>query len=107
MGRIGDRDKLIMFQRAVKTRDSIGAVVPSWTNLAQLWSSFKPLPGKEIFNNNAQREVSTRQAIVNTLYVGSLTTADRAVVDGQAWDIVSIRELGRRSELEFAVERRE
>ena len=82
-----------------ESRNAYGESVRSWSTLATVWASVRPMRGDESFA--AGREVAEREAVFRIRYRGDVTPAMRLDYDGAKWDILHIAEIGRREGLDI------
>lgn len=94
--RAGKLDRRITIQRASIAASGSGEPVETWADLATVWAQARPVRGEERF--------ATRQLVgtaVMTFYMRyrsdlAITVKDRISYDGKTWDILDVREVGRR-----------
>jgi SPP1 family predicted phage head-tail adaptor len=102
--RIGRRDKRVTLQRFTATPNAYNELEKSWQDLDTVWAHLKTQSGKEALS--AGQELASTTVVFNIRFK-ALTTQDRVLHNGQAYDIESLHELGRRKELELICTRRE
>lgn len=103
MLRSGRRDREIVVQRnGGNTKDSIGFPQASWAEFWSGWAEYIPMNGAELLKS--KREVGVQLAKFVTLYISGVTEKDRVVYDGQNWDILFVREIGRREGTEITAQ---
>ncbi len=103
MIRAGNFDRLIRFERNTPaTIDSIGAPVAVWAKLREAWAKVSPVSGAETFKS--AKELSSRVSLFYCHYFAGLTAKDRISYDGLKWDILGIKEIGRRELLEITAQ---
>ena len=85
-------DRSITLEQATERRDSRGGVTLTWDPTATVWASAKPVPANEGYSSEQLREV---QMIDFTLRRLDVTTAWRVLYKNQAFDILSVVEIGR------------
>lgn len=99
----GQRDKRITFQRAVRTRSSLGTpTAGAWSDLGARWA-------KVLYGSGAERrQAATEQAVQPATFrvladtlTRSIIATDRISFDGLVWDITNISPIGRPAEIEF------
>lgn len=99
----GQRDKRITFQRATRTRSSLGtATAGAWGDIGARWAKVLYGSGSERRAASVEQAVqpATFRVLADTLTRGILTT-DRIAFDGLVWDITNIAPIGSPSEIEF------
>ena len=92
-------DRIVELQERRVTRDSSGGEIESWAEIGKAWANVKPDGVSEDFDNNANRAIALRKAIIRMRWRADVEEASRVVFDGFAWDIQGISELGYRREL--------
>jgi len=102
MIRAGRLDRKITIERKTTTTDSIGGVVETWATWKTAWSEVVPVSGREALRFN--RPTASRVSKFVIRYLSGLTEKDRIVHDSQNWDVIYIREIGRREGLEVIAE---
>lgn len=103
MIRAGRFDRLIRFERNTPTGDdSIGTPVAAWAKLRDAWAAMNQISGTETFKSG--KELSSRVSTFTVHYFEGLTAADRISYDSKKWDILTIREIGRRELLEITAQ---
>ena len=55
-------DRIITIQQLSVTRDSFGADVETWVDLAQVWASFTPQSAREQFRNESNIDPSLQHS---------------------------------------------
>jgi head-tail adaptor len=101
--RAGKLDRSITIQRNVESKSSTGAVTSAWTNLATALRAEK-VDGAI---DETARTFGEAERIAMTFRIRfvDVTTADRVIYEGAAFDLVGITEIGRRRGLELRCER--
>lgn len=74
-------------------QDSYGQPSGSWSTYAVRWAEKIDKAGREFFSGGP---VSEAECLFKTYYVDGLTTAMRISYGGEYYDILGIRELGRK-----------
>ncbi|EKE68694.1 phage head closure protein [Oceanibaculum indicum] len=93
----GKLDRRLRIERKAVSRDAYLAEVVSWQEVATVWASKRDLSGREFFAADAvQSEVTTEITIRWRAGIGPEL---RLVLDGAAYDIESVTEIGRREGL--------
>lgn len=96
MGRRGNYDRLVRFERAATVRTAIGTIEQGeWTLIQEAWA-------KLLFGTGAERrEAAATEAsqsatfrVTSTAALRGVTERDRIVMAGRAWQIVSISPVG-------------
>ena len=78
-------DRIITIQQLSVTRDSFGAEVETWVDLAQVWASFTPQSAREQFRNESNIIQASNTAAFRIRYRDDLTEDMRIVHDGHEW----------------------
>lgn len=99
--RAGKLDRRIIIERASVTALPSGEPVESWSPIATVWAQARPVRGDERFA--ARQLVGTAVMTFHMRYRAdlALTVKDRIIYDGKTWDILDIREIGRRVVMEI------
>lgn len=100
--RAGKLDRTITIQRAVETVAPSGDAVPEWSNIATG-------PAEVLHRTSTEFTAAFGEAGKDAIgfrirYLAGLTLADRVLFDGQAFNLVEIKEIGRRRGLELRCE---
>ena len=101
--RAGTLDRTISIQRATSTVAPAGTVSEAWATVAIVRAELVSLGATE--QSAAFGEAETVGLVLRTRYLAGLTTADRVLLDGEAFNLKAIVEIGRRRGLELRIER--
>ncbi|MEW9838092.1 phage head closure protein [Mesorhizobium marinum] len=101
--RAGKLDRTITIQRAAETVAASGAVSSAWSDLATVRAAIVQSSAVEFIR--AYGEAEETGTVFRIRYVAGLTLNDRVVLDGQAFNLVEMKEIGRRRGLELRCER--
>lgn len=82
-------DTPVTLQRRTAGQDAAGQPVEGWEDVAQVWADFRVLSGLEAIKADALTSVT--KASCRVRYREDLTPDMRAMVSGEAWQIVSIQ----------------
>lgn len=85
-GRLNTR---VTLQRRTAGQDAAGQPIDSWTDIGPVWADFRVLSGLEAIKADALTSVT--KASCRVRYREDLTPDMRAMVAGEAWQIVSIQ----------------
>ncbi len=86
--KIGELRHRITIQESVASRDSFGAEILSWVDLAIVWAMVSPVSGKEYFAfQQINAEVSTK---ITMRYRPSITPKMRVLFENRVLEIDSI-----------------
>lgn len=91
---------MILLERATEVVSG-GMPVQTWSSLATVRGKATFETGKEMFQS--QQTFSARRALLLIRWRPDVRVTDRATLDGQRWNIESVREVGRRVALELMV----
>ena len=90
----GDLDRRITFERAIGTTDDLGGEVHNWGEHATVWAQVLPISDGERWRAaEVAASVTTRFRI---RWGAGVTVEDRIAYDGRIYDIVGVKEIGRR-----------
>ena len=78
------------------TRDTFGSEVVSWIDVDRVWADVRQTGASEKYDNEAEREVGTRNAAIRIRFRNDVDESMRLLYDGLNWDIEGINELGYR-----------
>lgn len=97
--RAGSLDRVITVQRQADTVNDYGQVVSSWGSIATLRAQLVQSSTAEFMKGFG---AGTETAVVfRCRFLAGVTAADRVAYDGRIFNIVEIKELGRREGLEL------
>lgn len=97
--RAGKRDRQITIQRPALTNNAFNEQVETWSDLATVWAQQLPSRGGERI---AAQEIYGQSVMTFRIrYRADLTVSDRIVCQGRIWNILDIREIGRRVGIEI------
>lgn len=101
-------DRKITLERFNYTTDSgSGEQVKTWSALATVWASKRDVSDSErVASAEVSAEIGTRFQIRWDSSWSDLNPKDRVVYDGRTYDIVGVKELGRREGLEISAKAR-
>ncbi len=101
----GERDQLIVFERATVTVDDYGGETPAWALYASAWAQVRRGTGQE--RREASQEVGSQAATFVTDWNPTLEAVeirDRIVYRADAWDITDVAPDGNK-EIQFTAVR--
>lgn len=93
MSGAGDLDRRISIERKTLI-DNGYEETEAWAPVATLWASYSAISDGERFSAGADRADITARFRVR--YRADITTKDRVSYAGQSFDIVAVKEVGRR-----------
>lgn len=103
----GKLDRKIILQRFTETRDSYNEPVKTWATLATRSASYEPISDGERFRaSETAANASARFVIRYSATVADLNPKDRLTYNGDTYEIVHVKELGRREGLEITANAR-
>lgn len=105
--RAGKLDRRIVLQRFTETRDEYNEPVQTWATLATRWASYEPLSDGEKFSaSETAAEASARFVIRYSTAVRDLNPKDRLMFEGVTYQIIRVKEIGRREGIEITTSAR-
>jgi SPP1 family predicted phage head-tail adaptor len=100
--RAGRLDRRITIERATETRDAFNNPVLAWGPLATVWASVEHIRDSERWSaQEVGAAVQMRFQIRYSQAVADVNPKDRLTYEGREFDIVAVKELGRREGLEL------
>lgn len=100
--RAGKLDRRVTILRATVTTDDFGGETATWADLATVAAEKLPVRDAErVAAAQTGASVTDRFRIRWSQAVSGLTTRDQLSCDGRLYDIVAIKEIGRREGLEI------
>lgn len=100
--RAGKLDRKIILQRSTETRDDYNEPVKSWTTLATRSASYEPLSDGERFRaGETAANASARFVIRYGSTVSDLNPKDQLVFEGVTFQILHVKQVGRREGIEI------
>jgi SPP1 family predicted phage head-tail adaptor len=99
----GKMDRRITLERFTETVDQFNEPVKAWGALATRWASYEPISDGERFRaGETAATASARFVIRHSATVADLNPKDRLTFDGAAWQILHVKEIGRREGIEIS-----
>lgn len=103
--RPGDLDRQVLIESLTTGQDSVGDVTETWAEVATVWAAKRDVGGREYFDAaQVNAEVTT---VFKIYHRDDVTPTCRLTCDGEVYDIVNIKELGRREGLEIMATRQD
>ena len=100
--RAGKLDRSIILQRFTSTLDAYNEPVLTWATLATRSASYEPLSDGERFRaGETAANASARFVIRYSTEVATVNAKDRLTFDGDTYEIVNVKETGRREGIEI------
>lgn len=97
-------DRRIAIQRATAVRNEFGEDILTWATLAEVWAAVEPVSDGERWRAaEVAAHVTTRFRI---RWGWDVTVQDRVLYDGREYDIVGVKEIGRREGQELTASAR-
>jgi SPP1 family predicted phage head-tail adaptor len=98
----GPLDRKIILQRFTSTLDEYNEPVKTWSTLATRSASYEPLSDGERFRaGETAANASARFVIRWSSAVSTLNPKDRLQYEGETWQILHVKEIGRREGIEI------
>lgn len=95
-------DRKIVLQRFTETRDAFNEPVKTWATLATRSASYEPIRDGERFRaSETAADASARFVIRYSATVADLNPKDRLTFNGDTYEIVNVKEIGRREGIEI------
>lgn len=95
----GTLDRRITLQAFTSSRDPItNELIEDWDDVVTVWAKVSSASGREFAAGNVP--IAERRAVF-TIRFRAVSQIDRVSYDGEIWEIVDIREIGRREGLEL------
>lgn len=103
----GKRDRRLKLQRAHTQKNSLNEDVHTWVTLATVWAEKLDVSdGERVQAAEVGANLTTRFRILYSSTVADLNPRDRCVLGTLVFDIVGVKELGRREGLEITANAR-
>jgi SPP1 family predicted phage head-tail adaptor len=97
--RAGKLDRRLTIQRKAVTTSPSGEEIETWSDVAVVWGEARPVPGDEKFGD--QQLIASSLMTFRIRWRTDLVVTDRISYWNKIWDILDIREIGRREGLEI------
>ena len=99
----GKLDRRVTLQPRLLTKDGFNADVESWPDGLTVWASYEPVKdGERLRAAETAATITARFQIRWSPDVVGLSEIDRLSFDGRSFDIVAVKEIGRREGLEIS-----
>lgn len=86
--KIGKLKHRVTIQEYTTTRDSFGAEIEAWVDIATVWASVEPLTGREYFQmQQINTEISTK---VTMRFKAGVTVKMRLIYNNRIFEIISL-----------------
>lgn len=100
--RAGKLDRIITVQRFESTVDDYGTPVETWTDVATVRAQKVQASTEEFIEGQGATDDTV--IIFRTRWLDGVTNADRVVHDGENFNVMETKEIGRRKGLELRCE---
>ena len=101
-GTAGKRDRKVKLERYGETRDQWNNPILGWTLISRVWASKTDVSDTERLRAaEVGSTLTTRFVIRWNKKVADFNTKDRLTCEGLAYDVVGVKELGRREHIEI------
>lgn len=100
----GKLDRRVTIERATVVLDDFGGEVTTWTALATVWASYEPVSDGEKWR--AAEVAATVTARFRIRWGFDVKVTDRLIFDGRVFDIIGVKEIGRREGQEITTSAR-
>lgn len=98
----GGRNRRLTLQRALVSLDDFGGETRTWGTLGTVWAATRDLSsGERERMSEISSEVTVRFTVLHSEVAAGLTPRDRVICGGLTYDIVAVREVGFRQEIEI------
>jgi SPP1 family predicted phage head-tail adaptor len=100
--RAGDLDRRVTFRRASVTRGAFNEATSAWSDLVTVWAAKAEISdGERVRAAQTGARVTARFTVRWSPDTAGVTAKDQLVCEGRTFDIVGVKEIGRRVGLEF------
>jgi SPP1 family predicted phage head-tail adaptor len=86
----------VTVQQNTPTRDTDGAEIDDWSDVATVWGAVIPLSGREQFISSGDQTVALADTRIEIRYRSGLDVKMRVTWDGHTYNIRQIREIDSR-----------
>ena len=96
----GNYDRYLTFQAPVQKRGKAGGVTPQWDYVANAWAQKEDVSGGE--TRRGTQLVPEASVVFETCHwIDGINTTHRIECEGNVYDVLFIRELGRKERMEI------
>ncbi len=103
--RSGKLDRTIIIERSAETVDEYGRTATTWSTIATIRAEILQASTAEFLRSYGEAETTAIAFRIRAIPGVEIRTADRVTYAGEAFNLVEIREIGRRRWLELRAER--
>lgn len=98
----GKLDRRVTLRRASSTQSGFNTPVPVWADLATVWASKTDLSDAERVRAGQESAIMiTRFQVRYALRISDLDPRDQLICEGRKYQIVAVKQIGRRVGLEI------
>lgn len=101
----GKLDRHITIERSAETIDDYGRTATTWSTIATVRAEILQATTAEFLRSYGEAETSAIAFRIRAIPGVEIRTSDRVAYAGEAFNLVEIREIGRRRWLELRAER--
>ncbi len=98
----GALDRRVVIRRAAAVRDQYGQQIKTWSDAATVWAAIEWIKDGERWRAG-ERGVDVAARLTLRWKAGVVASQDRVVIDGDEYEVVGLKEIGRRRALEVTV----
>jgi SPP1 family predicted phage head-tail adaptor len=99
----GSLDRRITLLRGIETRNQFNEPILSWAPVATVWASKEDIRDAErVASQEVGADITSRFQIRYSSAVADVNPKDRLQLDDKVYDIVAVKEIGRRDGLEIS-----
>lgn len=105
--RAGKLDRRITIRRATTATNDLGEDVATWGDLATVWASKEDIrDGERFAAQEVAAHITTRFRVRWSSVTSDVDAKDRIVYQGYEYNVVAVKELGRREGIEITASAR-
>ena len=91
---IGQMDRRVVLKTYTESRDAYGQPIKTWSTLATVWAKVMTDSGGEGQDN--KQEIARSRVLITIRYRSDIDEMTKVTYDSQDYDIINIKEIGRR-----------
>jgi SPP1 family predicted phage head-tail adaptor len=93
----GERDRLVTVQSFTTARDAMNEPIKTWSDLTQVWAKYTEVSDRErLTSREVGSELQARFWFPYCSELADLDTTHRLVMDSKVFEIIGVKEIGRR-----------